>query len=414
MTTNPHSLNAIFQPLSNEQLENPYPVYTLARNQEPIFYSPQLLGDTGAWVVTRYDDTLAVIGQPEIFSSKDALRPVMTWTQETYMELMKGYPPVPMHINGDGVNHLRFRRPLNRFFSAASIKTLEPFIRARATALADAFANQYHAEMISQFAYPLPLEVILSIVGIPKEDLKDTKQWTDDWLALVSSPLPPERQVACARSLVAFQHYLANIIHERRTHPRENDIVTDMIQYVEPGQEPLNETEIVNSLGGLILAGHETTTNLIGNGLALLLEHPERWQTICARPDQIPQVVEEILRYDAPVQTFLRTTTQEVTVGNVRIPADAMVLVVYGSANRDETKFAYADQFIPQREDNRHLAFGYGKHFCAGALLARTEANIAFEILSQRFPTLRLAAPQKFRHAMTLMFRGYQRLDVEW
>jgi cytochrome P450 len=167
-------------------------------------------------------------------------------------------------------------------------------------------------------------------------------------------------------------------------------------------------------LQGLILAGHESTTNMIGTGLLLLLEQPDRWQTLCAHPEYIPLTVEEILRFDAPIQMFARTTTQEVTIGEITLPEDTSLLLLYGSGNRDEEVFANADEFQLQRTANHHLAFGHGVHFCVGAALARLEGRVAFEILCQRLPHLRLVPGQVLAHIPTLLFRGYERLEVEW
>lgn len=303
-------LATLYQPLSDEQLENPYPVYALARQQQPIFYSEHLLEDAGVFVVTRYDEVLAVLSQPDLFLSKDTLRPRVPIAPQVYAELARGYPMTPFHVCSDGSNHRRFRVPLNRAFSAQRVKLLESFIRECTHALIDAFADQPPAEMISQFCYPLPLEVILHLFGIPKEDMNQCKQWCDDWVAFLSTPLSPERQVACVQSFVQFQRYLARLVSERRVRPQDHDLVTDMIQHIEPGQELLNEAELVNALGGLLVAGHETTTNFLGNGLHVLLAVPERWEALCREPATIPQTIEEILRFDTSVQIALAAVTE--------------------------------------------------------------------------------------------------------
>jgi cytochrome P450 len=408
-------LAALYQPLSEKQLENPYPVYALARREQPIFYSENLLEDTGVFVVTRYDDVLAVLSQPDLFLSKDTLHPRVPIFPQAYAELAKGYPITPFHVCSDGSNHRRFRTPLNRAFSARRVKQLEPFIRERAYALINAFVDRPPAEMISQFCYPLPLEVILHLFAIPQEDMSHCKQWCDDWVAFLSTPLSLERQIACIDSFVEFQHYLARLVDKRREQPKEHDLITDMIHHVEPGQKPLSEVELVNALGGLLVAGHETATNFLGNGLRILLEVPERWEALCRELGNITQTIEEILRFDTSVQTFFRTAAIDATVGGVHIPAGSLMLIIFGSANRDEAKFTFADHFDPRAQrEIKHLAFGYGKHFCIGAALARTEGRIAFELLLHTFPHLRLVPQQPLKHVNTLLFRGYQQLYVEW
>jgi cytochrome P450 len=327
--------------------------------------------------------------------------------------LVKGYLPVPIVLNTDGVEHTRLRLPLMKAFAPARIRAIEPFIRNVANSLIDAFIDDQRTEIISQFAYPLALEVVLTLLGIPRDDIAQTRQWSHDWLMIMSVQLEEEEQVTCARSTVAFQHYLANMIAERRETP-QNDLISTLLHADIPGQEPLTEIELVITLQGLILAGHESTTNMIGSGLLLLLEHPKRWQSLCEHPEHIPTTVEEILRFDAPIQMFARTTTQEVTISGVTLPEDASLLLLYGSGNRDETVFPQAQEFQMQRANNHHLAFGHGVHFCVAAALARLEGKVAFEVLCKRLPQLSLIPEQVLKHIPTLLFRGYERLEVTW
>jgi len=329
-----------------------------------------------------------------------------------FAELSKGYPLVPNVVDSDGKEHARFRSAVSKAFVPKRIKQLEPFIKEVVTSLVDAFINDHKAELISQLAYPLPLEVALFLIGVPKEDMASTKKLSDRTSMLVNSPLPEEQQVEYARDFVRFQHYFIQLVNERRRAPRE-DLISDLLE-TPPGERPFDDTQFANLLTSMVIAGHETTTQLIGNGLALLLEHPERWQTLCTHPERIPQAIEEILRYDSPVHAFFRTTTREVTVGGIKFPPETLLMVVFGSANRDETQFPQADQFDMQRSPNRHLAFGYGIHFCVGAFLARKQGQIAFETLCQRLPNLRLAPQQTFSHSPVLRQRGFKRLDVVW
>jgi len=245
-----------------------------------------------------------------------------------------------------------------------------------------------------------------------KEDMALAKKLTHNAAILFSSPLSDERQVECARDYVSLQHYLMQLINERRGAPRE-DLMSDLLE-TSPGETPFNDAELVRMVWGTLAAGYETSTQLIGNGVALLLEQPERWQTLCAHPKRIPQAIEEILRYDPPVVAFFRTTTREVTVGGIKFPPETLLMVVFDSANRDETQFPHADQFDMQRSPNRHLAFGHGVHFCLGAFLARKEGQIAFETLCQRLPNLRLVSQQTLSHTPILRQRGLLRLEVVW
>ena len=400
-------LGAAFNPFA----EDPYLFYARARREEAITYSPDL--DT--WLVTRYEDIQRILLQPEKFSSRNTLTSPVKFHQRTLEELVQGFLPVPIVLNSDGADHTRFRVPLTKAFAPARIRDLEPFVRKVAHQLIDGFihAHKRQADIISQFAYPLALEVVLTLLGVPKEDIEQTRQWSQDWLVLMSVQMDEEQQVASARSTVAFQHYLAALVSERRNAPQE-DMISTLSLYSAPGTEPLTEAELVILLQGLILAGHESTTNMIGTGTQLLLESTEHWQMLHEHPEIIPQTVEEILRFDAPIQMFARETTQEVTINGVTLPAEAQLLLIYGSGNRDEAMFANADAFQPQRMPNHHLAFGHGVHFCVGAALARLEGRVAFEVLCQRLPDLRLVPGQTLRHIPTLLFRGYECLNVEW
>lgn len=402
------SLGALYHPLRGEQLENPYPFYERSRNEEPIFYSDEFQ----AWVVTRYDDVLSILNQPAVFSSRDALRPVVRFTPAVFGELSKGYPFVTNVVDSDGAVHTRFRNAVARAFVPKRIKELEPFIQEVVTSLIDSFSKDHQADLISQFCYPLPLEVALHLIGVPREDMAETKKLSDRTSMLVNSPLPEEQQVEYARAFVEEQRYFMRLIDDRRKSPRQ-DLISDLLD-TPPGEQPFDDAQLVNTLVSLVIAGHETTTQLLGNGLFLLLSQPERWSALCAHPEGIPPAIEEIVRYDSPVPAFFRTTTREATVGGITFPADTLLMVVYGSANRDESQFPHADQFDMQRSPNRHLAFGYGIHFCVGAFLARKQGQIAFENLCQRLPNLRLAPGQTFNHAPILRQRGFTRLLAVW
>lgn len=406
--TNEGSLGALYHPLEGEQLENPYPFYARAHKEEPIFFSHEF--DT--WVITRYDDVQTILNQPEVFSSKDALRPVIKFFPATFAELSKGYPLVPNAINSDGKEHVRFRNAVSKAFAPKRIKQLEPFIKGVVTSLIDAFIDDHKAEFISQFAYPLPLEVALFLIGVPKEDMALARKLSYDMSMLVNSPLPEEQQVECARGFVRFQHYLIQLVNERRIAPKE-DLISDLLE-TPSGEKPFDDAQLAHQLNGVVVAGYDTTAQLLGNGLAVLLEQPERWQILCAHRERIPQTIEEILRYDSPVHAFFRTTTREVTLGGIKFSPETSVMVVFGSANRDETQFPRADQFDMQRSPNRHMAFGHGVHTCIGAFLARKQGQLAFETLCQRLPNLRLVRGQTFSHNPILRQRGFVRLDVVW
>lgn len=401
----PH-LGSEFQPFTNPQLDDPYPFYQRARKEQPLFYSPLLNG----YVLTRYEDILTVLKDPARFSSADTLSPIVQFTPQVFEVLRQGFPLVRDLVDSDGEEHKRLRAPFVKVFAPERLEAMEDSIRAIANRLLDGFVNDGQADIISQFAYPLPLEAILTMYGIPLDRMAELKKWCYDMNALISSPLTPEEQVECARSMVAMQHFVAGLIEERGNAPR-NDFISNVLT------SDLNMAELVRILMGLIQAGHKTSSHLIGNALKHLLERPQLWQAICDDPSLIPDALEEVLRYDAPVPAMSRTTTQDVELAGVQLPKGTRIFLMYGSANRDETKYGDGDRFDIERfkqASTNHLAFGHGVHHCIGSNLARREARIALEILSERLPNLRLRPNQELTHVPTMIFRGYTHLEVEW
>ncbi|GHO91089.1 polyketide biosynthesis cytochrome P450 PksS [Reticulibacter mediterranei] len=407
--TNEYQLGQEYHPLQEEQLENPYRLYGQMREKEPITFSPEL----GAWLITRYKDMRSVLSQPEIFSSRDVKNPVTALSPAALAVLMRGYPMLPISIDSDGLNHQRFRQPHLQGLAPARLAPYEDFIRALVNRLIDTFIDDRQAELLEQFAYPLPLEVMFRLFNIPQERMAETKQWCLDLVDLLYGNLTEERQVECAKSVVAFQHYIAEFVNEQRKNPKE-DLIGFHITHQTPGADPLSLEELIAVICGFIMAGHRTTVDLIGNGLVLLLQPNTRWQKLSAHPELIRPAIEEVLRYDSPVHALFRTTTREVKIENVLLPQGARLLLLFGSANRDEEQFPNAHLFEMERHPNHHLGFSYGPHFCAGAPLARMEVRIAFEVLSQRIPNLRLKSGQKLTRTPVLAFRGYQKIEAEW
>lgn len=398
-----HSLGQLYQPLEETQLANPYPLYQRARREEPIFFSESL----HVWVVTRYDDARTILSQANLFSSSNAVRPPVAFSPEIHAILNQGYHFVPSAINSDGERHKHYRRPLNRALEPHRVNAMGPLVRQIANRLIDTFYRDGKADIMTQFAMPLPLEIILSWFGIPQSDLAQCKRLSDDMLALFQSPLSPEGQAECAHSYVALQHYLAQLIEERRQEPG-GDVISLMLQ------SSLTMDDLVIGLVGVLLGGHETTGLLIGSALYHLLSQRAYWEKLCEQPDLIAGAIEEALRYESPVQGFCRIATQDVQTGDVLIPKGAELLVVFGSANRDETTFPHAEHYDLHRSPNPHLAFGFGVHKCVGASLAQLEGQVALEVLCQRLPTLRLQSHQELSHKRTLQFRGFKKLQVEW
>ena len=267
-------------------------------------------------------------------------------------------------------------------------------------------------DLVAEFAAPLALEGVLQLSDVPAADVEQVVGWIHDAKSLTMSALEPEAQVACARSFVAVQRYMAGLVQRRRAAP-EDDLIGSLLAVHADEGDPLETAEVVNTTLGTMMAGLDTTSSLIVNAMFILLSSPARWAATREQPDTVPAVLEEALRLDSPVPVFIRTAVREATVGRVAIPEGALLILAYGSANRDPDRFPSPDSYDPTRSPNPHLAFGHGVHACVGAPLARLEGRIALEALS-RLPGLRLQPGQDLRHVPTLQFRSLVRLAVEW
>jgi cytochrome P450/nitrite reductase/ring-hydroxylating ferredoxin subunit len=398
-----------FDPMSAGQRERPFDIYRKSREQMPVFYSERF----DLWVVTRYDDVVRILKDPATFSSAESLSVDTTVAPEVQAVLDTGFPPTPTLVTADPPVHTRFRELVGRAFTSRRVAQLEPQMRDIANRLVDVFVQCGSADIVRQFAYPFPMEVIAEILGLPVSDMDRFKRWSDDMNARFGL-LPLERQIECARSEVEFQHYFAARLEERRHRPQQ-DFLTDLLNARVHGERPLDMLELLSILKQLLIGGNETSTNLIGSAMLLLMTHADQLEVVLNDRAKIANVVEEALRLDSPVQGLFRTTTREVELGGVRLPKGAHLELLYASANRDERHFHDADRFDVRRNDSsNHMAFGFGIHFCIGAQLARYEGRIALETLLDRLPNPRLARGQLVEHHPHFLLRGLKRLEMEW
>jgi len=401
------SIGERFNPLSEEQLEDPYPFYAEARRDDPVFYSPAF----HMWVVTRYDDARAVVGNPTLFSSRKTVDPIVPIDRAAYAVLATGPIPVPVVINSDPPNHGRFRRVLNRAFSPARMRLLEPQIREITSARIDAMEPLGQADVMPSLAFPIPAAVIARLLDVGDEHTDQLMQWGRSLIALISSALDVEQQLAAASDVVDLQRFMADLVQRKRAEPGD-DLASQMLA---AGEDTFTEAELVFQMTGLLVAGHETTTYMIGNAIHLLLRQAERWRAVVADPSLIPAAIEETLRADTSVPAFIRTATDDTEVGGRSIAKGDDVLVMFASANHDERRFPDAQSFdLHRASEVGHMGFGHGIHSCVGAGLARLEGRVVLETLAARLPRLRLVPDQPLRHYPQLIFRGFQRLDVQW
>jgi len=404
------ALDTEFNPFDGTQLADPYPVYARARREEPVFFSQVLR----MWYVTRYDDIVSVMRDPVRFSSADSVDAPQDRTPETLRAIAESWLSHNSLTNNDPPSHTVVRRVVTQAFGQRSRADLERRVRAIAGDLIDGFAADGRAEFVSQFGFPLPLRVILNLLGAPEEDQALLKRWSDDWIALVLSPLSPLEQVETVARLMECGRYWTDLIEARRAQPRD-DLLSDMVAAAAQEPEPIPVPQLVNACATLTLAGHETTANLLGNCLRQLLSLPEQWRLIHADPANIPRAVEETLRADTSVHALMRTTTEPVELGGVALPKGARLALLFASANHDEGYFSDPARFDLRRETSKaHLAFGHGIHFCVGAPLARLEGQVALELLNNRLAGLRLAGGQEFAWVVNPIHRGLRQLHIEW
>jgi cytochrome P450 len=389
-----------------EMLADPYPVYGWLRETDPVHWHEPF----AAWILTRYDDMVAVL-QDNRFSAERTAR----------MQEMAGQPELQSFFSflstrmlyADPPRHTRLRGLVSKAFTPHAVEAMRPHIQALVDGFLDGVQAQGHMDVIADLAYPLPATVILEMLGIPVEDRDQLKRWSDDFVAYFTKD---PSQVSAAEYRRAVASVAAQLDYFRalvRLHAQpRNDLLSALVQVEEAG-ERLTEAELYANANLLLTAGHESTTNLIGNGTLALLRHPEQLRQLRDDPSLLPSAVEEMLRYDCPVQFTHRLAREDVTLRGKTIGKGQFVYLVVGAANRDPARFTDPDRLILGRRDNHHLAFGLGAHYCLGAALARLEAQIAFATLLRRFPELRLGS-ERLEYRDTFNLRCLKSLPVSF
>jgi len=405
----PADIGSLFNPFDPAQLEDPYPIYALARRQQPVFYSERL----GVWVITRHADLCAVLRDPA-FSSAGSLEATTSFAPEVHAVLSEGYLAFTSLVQSDPPDHTRIRNVFNKALSPTRVAAMEPSIRKVANELIDAFVNEGEGDLMSRFAYPLPGIVISDLLGIPRSDVTMLKAWSNDKQVLLAANEATPRLVEAARGYVSLQRYFLEHFEDRARAPKD-DLITLLLPKEMGGNAALSVQEAVCNAMDILAAGHETTSDLIGNGLVLFIEHPDQAAEVRADASLIPTAVDEILRTDTPIRGMFRVTKTDYEIGGATIPAGAKVFVLYGSGNRDEARFRDPDRFdIHRKDDGIHIAFGKGIHYCVGNALARLEARVAFELLLERLPNVRRHPSLQAERRPYLILRGFERLPLAW
>jgi cytochrome P450 len=392
-------------PLFNQQtLADPYPIYRQLRSENPVYWDESY----GRWVLTRYADVAAVLRDPA--ASSERAGAMLRFAPPAMRTILRARSH--SMINSDAPRHNRLRGLVNKAFTARAVEAMAGKIQHLVDGFLDAVQPRGRMDVIADLAYPLPVTVIGEMLGVPAEDRDRFKHWSDELATLVSgnpAGLGVGDYYRIAKSYTELAAYLGGVAARRRAQPG-SDLLTALVQAEEAGDR-LSEEELYANAVLLLVAGHETTTNLIGNGTLALLRHPDQWRRLTDDPSLAAQAVEELLRYDTPVQLTTRILKEDRVVGGRQLRAGEMVLLVLGAANRDPEQFADPDRLDVGRADVKHLSFGLGSHFCLGALLARLEARIVFETLARRWPNLHLdGGVVAFRDNFNL--RGLEALGV--
>jgi cytochrome P450 len=390
-----------FNPMDPEFLADPYPTYHRLRDEDPVHHSPM-----DFWVLTRYEDVAAVLRDPRFIKE-----PLVSMVAARFGVSVPPGVGLSM-LDRDPPDHTRLRSLVSKAFTPRVVEGLRPRIQKMVDELITRAEAVGTMDLIEEFAYPIPVNVICEMLGVPVEDHERFKGWSLDIArGLDSVWLPPESEIpkrsGAARH--AIGDYMRGLIAERRASPR-GDLLSALIAAEEAGDK-LSEDELIATCILLLIAGHETTVNLIGNGTLALLRHPEELRRLRETPGLITSAVEELLRYDGPVQRTARITSTAVTLGGRTIPKGEMVMPFIGAADRDPSQFPDPDRLDLGRADNRHIAFGWGIHFCLGAPLARVEGQIAIDTLVQRLPRLALVNDEP-EHRQSLTIRGLKALPV--
>jgi cytochrome P450 len=357
-----------YSPFDSEVIADPYPVYRQLRDHVPVYWSPQ----ASTWVLSRYDDVAAALIDPATYSSASGIFPTPPGVDMTQLFL-------PMLIMSDPPRHTQLRHLVSKAFTPRRIAGVEARIQILVDDLLDQVSGAGTWDFVSGFAGPLPAIVIADMLGVPREDRDRFRTWSTTLIQ--SNPIRGEFGPGLDAAAALYE-YFSTFLGERRAHPRD-DLMTALVQ-AEVDGEHLSEEELLGFCLLLLIAGHETTTNLLSNSAVVLSQHPESRRQLADNPALVPAAVEELLRYDSPVQGLGRTLTRQVDLHGQPMKAGDTVLLLFGSANRDDHAFPDADRFDINRRPERQVAFGRGIHFCLGASLARLEARIALQALLAR------------------------------
>lgn len=375
----------LFEP---DVVQCPYPEYKKLQAECPVYRVPE---DDNLFLVLGYDDVVDVLGNPEVFSSKAGPGLRQKQSPAAKEVLASGHRVVRTLLTNDPPSHTHYRRIVSKAFTARRIAALEPGVAKVIDELIDKLATNDDVDFVRDFAQPLPLIVIADFLGVPTDDLPTFKRWSDDAAEVLGGTLTEQRQVEVNTSLIELLQYFADHSDERRKSPGADFLST--LVAAEGGE--LTTEEIIAIAYVVLVAGNETTVNLLSSVMRILLDDADLLARVRADRALVPKVVEEALRLESPIQGFPRRALVDTEINGVEVPAGAQVMLMIGAANRDPSQFENPDEVQLDVGARPHVSFGKGIHFCVGAALSRLEAEIALNALLDRFGTIELAKPEE-------------------
>jgi cytochrome P450 len=388
---------------------NPYPLYQRLRTEDPVHWDEPM----GFWVLTRYADIEEALRDPRLCKGR-GITAALNRVPEEEKEIAEPVFGVfsKQMLYADPPYHTRLRGLVNKVFTPRIVAQMETHIQRIVDDLLDAVQSRGRMDIIGDLAYPLPFTVIMELLGLPIEERDRFKKWSDDFMATLGVVRQnPEIYATAAQSLEEFTVYICEIRGDLVENPRD-DLLSALATVAEEGDR-LDNAELVANSAVLLGAGHETTTHLIGNGLLALMRHPDQMEKLKADPSFVATAIEEFLRLDSPAQIVWRYAAENVRIGGKEILEGQFMNLMVGAANRDPEQFPNPDQLDIEREDNRHLGFGKGIHFCPGAALARLEGTIAIRTVLRRMPDLKLET-EELDWETSPTFRGVKSLPVSF
>lgn len=402
---------ATSSPISPEALACPHQYNERLRNEAPVYQCPH----SGIFFVSDYDTVREIAIDHETFSNKfgQAMRPMQEVDPEIAAIQAQGYKSVDTMLTEDPPVHRRYRGLVNQAFTARRVSTLEPDIARICNELIDKMLAKKEVDFVIEFAEPVPLIVIAEQLGVSLDDYELFKTWSDAFVAQLSGMADRNQQLESARLIVQFQKYFASRLEDRKAHPQD-DIISDIVHAEIEDELPLDTPEMLSILQQLLVAGNETTTSSIAEGVLLMIQYPQQFAKLKANPDLVDNLVEEVLRLSTPTANMWRVATKDTEIQGVPVPTGSMVMIKFSSANRDQGVYPEPHTFDVERNNAKtQIAFGYGVHMCVGASLARKEMNVAFRCLLERINQFELVDENAaLNYPPNVLLRGLSSLPL--